>query len=86
MASLIYPIVEMLLCPAIHFEPGFWSCYYGALWQEFQETSSDRSQIRGYLPWCQEAEVDPQYEPRWMMHALLGLHPYARPLYVRLRK
>lgn len=81
MASFIYPMVEMLLCPAIHFEPGFLSCYYGALWREFQETSWDRSQIRG----CQ-AKVAPRYESRWMVHVLLGLHPYARPLNARLRK
>lgn len=86
LASLIYPIVEMLLCSAIHFEPGFWSCYYGALWQGFQETSLGRSQIRDYLPWCQQTEVSPQYELRWMVHVLLGLHPYARPQHVRLRR
>lgn len=59
MASLIYPMLGTLSRPAIHFEPSFSNCYYGALWQGFQETSWGRSQIRDY-----QAEVAPRYEPR----------------------
>jgi hypothetical protein len=80
MTSLICSMI-MLLCRAIHSELDFWSCCCDALWQEFQETSWDRSQIRGY-----QTGVAPRYEPRWVAHIPLESHPYARPLNVQLRK